>query len=151
MLAEEAVSILLVMLPEPQCPHVPGDHRGVREDRALLHCVSWLQLGYEPHPEAFRGGVTSFPNALGNSSSLSTSQFALPEKSPEGRGGLGMGWWVFSRKLERHQEVGTFLSGTFSKPVAPAGSSVKLGIFVCMFFCWRKSLIELIESKIWQF
>lgn len=136
MLAKETVSILLVVLPKPQCLGVPGNHRGVRE--LSLHCVSCPQPGYKPYPETLMGGVTSFPNVLGNSSSLSASQSALPEQSPEGREGVGTASLVFSRKLERHQEVGTFLSGTFSKLVSAAGTSVKLGIFVSMFFLLEK-------------
>ena len=83
------------MLPEPQCSRVPGDPRGVRGEGDLLSCLSCPQLGYEPYAETLRGGGTSLPNVLGNSSSLSTSQFALPEQSPEGRGGLSTVTGVF--------------------------------------------------------
>lgn len=90
-LAKEAVSILLLV----QCSSLPADSSGVRGKGALLPCFSCPQLGYEPFTETFRGGVTSLPNVLGSSASLSISLFARPEQSLEGRGGLSTVTGVF--------------------------------------------------------
>lgn len=90
-LAKEAVSILLLV----QCSSLPADSSGVRGKGALLPCFSCPQLGYEPFTETFRGGVTSLPNVLGSSASLSISLFAQPEQSLEGRGGLSTVTGVF--------------------------------------------------------
>lgn len=101
-------------LPEPWCSSVPGDHRGEGGRNSLVSLVSLVLSWAKSHVlKPLRGGVTSLPNVRENASSRCTSHCALQNHLLQAEE-VSVQSEEFSRNLERHQEVGSFLSGTLS-------------------------------------